>query len=160
VSLVESVRINGKPRQRHIGYLASIRDRRSVDEIRNFWDAVYDKLDGLSDRLSLDDRHRIEAAIAAKVPPVAHPVAAKVPVTHDTLPGPITANILTILTGAGPGVGSSSGTRTAPIPLGVDRPLTEGQVGALLMRKLAEVAKAAIAANDPALIVSQRGDRA
>jgi hypothetical protein len=68
--LVESIRINGKPRQRHIAYLGSITDSRIevVHQRRYFWDNVLDGLDRQANRMSIADRKRIEAAIALKVP--------------------------------------------------------------------------------------------
>lgn len=68
--LVESVRVDGEPRQRHIAFLASITDSRiAVDNQRRyFWDHVYDRLDHLGNRIPLEDRKKIEAAIALKVP--------------------------------------------------------------------------------------------
>jgi hypothetical protein len=68
--LVESVRVNGKPRQRHIAYLASITDSRTeiVHHRRCFWDAVQEGLDRQGNAVSPEDRKRIEAAITCKVP--------------------------------------------------------------------------------------------
>jgi hypothetical protein len=63
--LVESVRIDGKPRQRHVAFLGST----SIDgsDRRRFWYHVTTKLNRLSNRLSPEDRKRIAAAIAQKV---------------------------------------------------------------------------------------------
>jgi hypothetical protein len=68
--IVESVRVNGKPRQRYVSHLASITESRIevVHQRRYFWDAVLDGLDRLGNRMSVEDRQRIEAAIALKVP--------------------------------------------------------------------------------------------
>ena len=70
--VVESVRINGKPTQRHVAYLAGITESRMagvhVHPRRYFWDDVLDGLDRLGNRMSISDRKRIEAAIALKVP--------------------------------------------------------------------------------------------
>jgi hypothetical protein len=68
--VVESVRVNGKPRQRHISYLASTTESRIavVHQRRYFWDEVLDGLDRLGNRMSIEDRKRIEAAVALKVP--------------------------------------------------------------------------------------------
>jgi hypothetical protein len=68
--VVENVRVNGKPRQRHIACLGSTTDSRiAVDHQRRyFWDEVLDALDRLSNRISIEDRKRIETAIALKVP--------------------------------------------------------------------------------------------
>ena len=68
--LVESVRVNGKPQQRHVAWIASITESR-IDvehQRRYFWDEVYERLDQLGNRISVDDRRRIEATIARKVP--------------------------------------------------------------------------------------------
>ena len=64
--LVEAIRINGKPRQRHTAYLGSITESAIaiVHQRRYFWDEV---LDGL-ERLGIEHTKRIEAAIARKVP--------------------------------------------------------------------------------------------
>jgi hypothetical protein len=68
--IVESVRIDGKPRQQHVAWLASITESRiEVDHQRRYyWDAVYERRDQLGNRISIDDRRRIEAAVARKVP--------------------------------------------------------------------------------------------
>ncbi len=79
--LVESVRIDGKPRQRHIACLASIRDidgmpdrfrysfRDTAEAKRcKFWEKVIRKLDSLGNRMTAEERQRIEAQIAKKVP--------------------------------------------------------------------------------------------
>jgi hypothetical protein len=68
--LVENKRVNGKPRQRHVAFLASVTDSQIevIHQRRYFWDNVLDTLDRLDNRLSRDDRKRIEAAIALKVP--------------------------------------------------------------------------------------------
>jgi hypothetical protein len=69
-AIVESTRINGKPRQRHIAWVASITESQIgiVHQRRYFWDEVYDRLDRLENRLSIEERRRIESAIALKVP--------------------------------------------------------------------------------------------
>jgi len=70
--VVESVRVNGKPGQRHVAYLASTTESGiasvHVHQRRYFWDEVLDGLDRLGNRMSIEDRKRIEAAIALKVP--------------------------------------------------------------------------------------------
>ena len=68
--VVESVRVNGSPREHHVALLASITESR-IDvehQRRYFWDAVYDRLDQLGDRISIDDRRLIEESVARKVP--------------------------------------------------------------------------------------------
>jgi hypothetical protein len=77
--LVEGVRVNGKPTQRHIAYLGSILEstmaadtegRENVDLCRVvFWQRVAERLDRIAG-LSTEDRQKIDAAIAAKVPRV------------------------------------------------------------------------------------------
>jgi hypothetical protein len=68
--LVESVRVDGKPRQQHIGYLGGITD--SANEITFqrafFWEQVMQRLDDLANRIRGEDRKRVEEAIAKKVP--------------------------------------------------------------------------------------------
>ena len=68
--IVESVRVDGKPRSRHVAWLASITESRIdvVHQRRYFWDQVFDRLDHLGNRIPIEDRRRTEAAIALKVP--------------------------------------------------------------------------------------------
>ena len=68
--VVESVRIDDQPRQRHVAYLAGITESRAVTvhQRRYFWDEVLDGLDRLGNRMSVEDRKRIETAIGLKVP--------------------------------------------------------------------------------------------
>ena len=70
--LVERVRVEGRPTQRHVAYLGGVTD--SAIEIAAqrmfFWNDVKQRLDRLSNRITAEDRKRIEAAIAAKVPPL------------------------------------------------------------------------------------------
>jgi hypothetical protein len=87
--LVESVRVDGKPRQRHIAFLASLetgRDRRKdlakdakdaryfehctrmeLSGRARFWITVGEVLDRLDNRIAPEDRARIEASIAERV---------------------------------------------------------------------------------------------
>jgi hypothetical protein len=69
-SLVESVRVDGKPTQRHVAYLAGITD--SGIEIAAqrafFWQKATEQLDRLANRISKDDRARIEDLIEKRVP--------------------------------------------------------------------------------------------
>jgi hypothetical protein len=67
--LVESVRVDGKPRQKHIAFLGSIASDASIDDPTGwrFWRDVTLKLDRLGNRVSADERERIIASIAAKV---------------------------------------------------------------------------------------------
>jgi hypothetical protein len=70
--IVESVRVGGRPTQRHVAYLGGITESAiEIDAQRAwFWDEVSRRLDRLANRVSVEDRKRIEAAVAAKVPPV------------------------------------------------------------------------------------------
>jgi hypothetical protein len=66
--LVESVRVNGKPRQKHIAYLGSITEAALGCPLsrQQFWHTTFDALD----RLQLDaaDRRKVEEAAMARVP--------------------------------------------------------------------------------------------
>jgi hypothetical protein len=64
-----AILVDGRPRQKHIARLASITESRIevVHQRRYFWDDVHDRLDQLGNRISIDDRRRIEAAVALKV---------------------------------------------------------------------------------------------
>ena len=77
--LVESVRVDGKPKQRHIAYLGSVSHQIVGDQCRTYpsvyyrawwWHHVNAKLDRLGNRVPSDDRRRIEAVLAKEVPPV------------------------------------------------------------------------------------------
>jgi hypothetical protein len=63
--LVESIRIDGKPRQKHVAFLGSV----SLDKRRGsrFWYSVTTKLNSLGERVSPADRKRIESALAKRV---------------------------------------------------------------------------------------------
>jgi hypothetical protein len=63
--LVEALRIDGQPKQRHIAYLGSIADGATAAQRRIFWqhvDASFRKL-----KLPTAERQRLEAIIAMKV---------------------------------------------------------------------------------------------
>jgi hypothetical protein len=64
--LVQAVRVDGRPRQRVVCYLASCQESRLLFERRQFWQAARQKLAGAD----LDDATwaRCEAALAAVVP--------------------------------------------------------------------------------------------
>ena len=62
--LVESVRIDGKPRQRHIATLHSL----GIKSPFLIWESITVKLDSLGNRLTPEERARIEAQIADMVP--------------------------------------------------------------------------------------------
>jgi hypothetical protein len=58
--LVESVRVNGKPRQKHIAFLGSIASGASDEFARNaFWRDVLSKLKRLGNRIGPEDHERI-----------------------------------------------------------------------------------------------------
>jgi hypothetical protein len=73
--LVESTRVNGKPRQRHIAYLGSIdywalNGKNDVQYRAQWWHNISSKLDALGNRVLPENRRKIEAALAKEVPPV------------------------------------------------------------------------------------------
>lgn len=72
--LVESVRIDGKPRQRHVAYLGSIVESALTEETKchrgYFWRDIKERLDRLDNRIPAKDRVAIEKKIAEKVPPI------------------------------------------------------------------------------------------
>src|SRR5262245_27829096 len=68
IVLVETTRVNGKPRQRHIAYLGSMTES-AIDIIHqrcHFRDRLSARLNQL--HITVDDRNRIEASITQKVP--------------------------------------------------------------------------------------------
>jgi hypothetical protein len=68
--LVEGKRVKGKPVQRHIAYLGGITESAIAILAQRcvFWRDIGQRLDQLGDRLSPENRQRVEAAIAARVP--------------------------------------------------------------------------------------------
>jgi hypothetical protein len=75
--LVQAVRIDGKPRQRNVAFLASITESAIAEsgtrlsallEHVQFWDRVDERLNRLGDRPTSEERRRVEAAIARRVP--------------------------------------------------------------------------------------------
>ena len=63
--LVESARVGGQPRQKHIKFLGSVRlDGR---DRQRFWYEVTTTLNRLGNRVSPDERKKIEAAIVKRV---------------------------------------------------------------------------------------------
>jgi hypothetical protein len=79
--LVESVRVDGKSKQRYIAFIASyepdVLDRQHLPEWQQrlrlgsqcrFWRDVGERLDRLGNGISPEVRHKIETALAAKVP--------------------------------------------------------------------------------------------
>jgi hypothetical protein len=65
--LVESLRIDGKPRQRFIAYIGSIEEPNDGGDRIDFWDVTSRVLNYLVNRLG-DERPKIEAALDARVP--------------------------------------------------------------------------------------------
>ena len=68
--LVESVRVEGKPKQRHIAYLAGIKEDR-LGELTGrcrFYMDVVATLDRLGNQVSAAERKRVETALMRKVP--------------------------------------------------------------------------------------------
>jgi hypothetical protein len=68
--LVEAVRSDGQPRQRHVAYLGSITESALsiVAQRHYFWEEASKRLDALGNRVRREDRGKIEAALAARVP--------------------------------------------------------------------------------------------
>jgi hypothetical protein len=69
--LVEAVRIDGKPRQRHVAFIESYEEGK-LDQIGTrsiFWRRTRKRLDRLANRITPEDRIKIEAALALHVPP-------------------------------------------------------------------------------------------
>ena len=90
--VVESVLVDGNPRQRQVALLASITESEIeiVHHRRYFWDAVHERLDQLGNRMSIDDRRRIEATITHKVPrlsPEEHDASVKEVQKYDLILG-------------------------------------------------------------------------
>ena len=69
--LVESVRVNGKPQQKHVAYLCSFSTRQAKIPAQRVytWEAMLYRLDRLSNRITPKDRKKIETAIASKLGP-------------------------------------------------------------------------------------------
>jgi hypothetical protein len=68
-SLIENVRVDGKSNQRHVTLLGSFLDRPDFGARSRvwFWDNVNVRLNRLGNRVSPQDRKKIEDAIARKV---------------------------------------------------------------------------------------------
>jgi hypothetical protein len=66
--LVESVRVDGKPRQKYIAFLSSYNPDRSGSGRFRFWREARACLDRLDNRITPDDRIKIEAELARRVP--------------------------------------------------------------------------------------------
>ena len=86
--LVESVRIDGKPKQRHVAYLGSVHLDQTVHYRAWWWHRIGAKLDALGNRIPADDRPRIEAALAKEVPKVSTDEVAAYALQHGSLDWP------------------------------------------------------------------------
>jgi hypothetical protein len=67
--LVENVRIDGKPTQRHIAYLAGFTESAvaSPPQQRYLWERIEQQLARLHNRLSPEDRKRVVAMLVKKI---------------------------------------------------------------------------------------------
>jgi hypothetical protein len=67
--LVENVRVDSKPTQRHIAYLAGFTDSAVATpaQQRYLWDRITERLDRLSNRITPKDRRHIEAILIKKI---------------------------------------------------------------------------------------------
>ncbi|MET0707911.1 MAG: hypothetical protein ABWY82_13880 [Tardiphaga sp.] len=65
--LIEAVRIDGKPRQRHIALISSYEPEGLSDRFR-FWREARQRLDRLGNRITPEDRIKIETTLAQRVP--------------------------------------------------------------------------------------------
>jgi hypothetical protein len=68
--LVESVRVDGKPKQQHVAYLAGFTESAIAAhpaQQRFVWDRIEDKLKRLGNRISDEDRDAIVKAVIQKI---------------------------------------------------------------------------------------------
>jgi hypothetical protein len=67
--LVENTRVDGKPRQQHIAYLAGFTESAvaAPAQQRYLWDRIVERLNQLANRISPEDRRSIEAALIEKI---------------------------------------------------------------------------------------------
>jgi hypothetical protein len=67
--LVECVRVDGKPRQRHVAYIVGFTESAaaSLPHRRYIWDRADERLDRLHNRLSSQERKRIEKDLTKKL---------------------------------------------------------------------------------------------
>jgi hypothetical protein len=70
VALIEVTRVGGTPRHRYVAYLGSFTEQgiECVYQRCWFWDRVNERLHALPNPLTDEDRNRIIAEIASKVP--------------------------------------------------------------------------------------------
>jgi len=67
--LVESVRVDGKPKQQHIAYLAGFTESALTHpaQQRFLWERIETKLKRLGNRISAEDREAIMKALIKKI---------------------------------------------------------------------------------------------
>ena len=67
--LVEAVRVDGRPRQKHVAVLASIYERERGHALAQaeFWERVAARLDRLGNRMTAAERKHVETMLARKV---------------------------------------------------------------------------------------------
>jgi hypothetical protein len=67
--LVESLRINGKPRQKHIANLCSFTEQQIKIPAQQLytWERAIKTLDGLGKRITPQERRQVEAALAERL---------------------------------------------------------------------------------------------
>ena len=68
--LAKNTRVKGKPTHQHIAYLGGITkaDAQDAEQRIQFWAKAIEVLDGLRHQISAEERRKIEAALAARVP--------------------------------------------------------------------------------------------
>jgi hypothetical protein len=68
-ALIESVRVNGKPRQKHIANLCGFTEHQIKIPIQQIyvWERVIRTLDGLGKKITPKQRRQIEVALATKL---------------------------------------------------------------------------------------------
>jgi hypothetical protein len=68
--LVENTRVNGKPNQRHVAYLAGFTESaiKIMAQRCHLWDQIDHRLDRLGNQITPDDRRKIDAVLAARIP--------------------------------------------------------------------------------------------
>jgi hypothetical protein len=69
--LVESVRVDGKPQQKHVAYLGSFSTRQAASQAQRVfcWDAILKRFYRVGSRIPPQDREKILTAIASKLGP-------------------------------------------------------------------------------------------
>jgi hypothetical protein len=68
-ALIESVRVNGKPRQKHIANLCSFTEHQIKHPAQQLytWEHAIKALDGLGKRITPEQRRQVEAALAERL---------------------------------------------------------------------------------------------